>query len=243
MIQLFTLPPAALAEGEATQSLSGGQMALFVLGVLLSIAVGYFLGSVNTAILYSRIRCKEDIRDYGSGNAGMTNMLRTYGKAAAAVTLAGDMLKAVIAVLIARVIGAYIIPGHEFVEFASYTAAFFSVAGHCFPVYHKFRGGKGVATAAGAMLILSPLTFLICAVIFALLVLATRYVSLGSVVTALMYPLILYRIVGRPGIYLFFALAIGLLVVFRHKENIKRLRDGKEKKISIGKKKDDSDGK
>ncbi|MBQ7171529.1 MAG: glycerol-3-phosphate 1-O-acyltransferase PlsY [Clostridia bacterium] len=241
MLRLSPLFPSALSE-TAAAGLTGLQTALLFLGVLLSAAVGYFLGSVNTGILYSKLRYRQDIRDYGSKNAGMTNMLRTYGKSAAAVTLAGDVLKAVIAVLIARVIGAYIVPGKVIVDLTSYTAAFFCVTGHCFPVYHKFRGGKGVAAAAGAMLILSPLTFLICLAVFLILVLWTKYVSLGSVIAALMYPLVLSR-VGGPGVSVLFALAIGLLVVFRHKENIKRLREGKEKKISLGKKKDGPDAK
>ncbi len=243
MFGSFPLPVSALAEEAAAPAgLSAGQTALIFLGVLLSAAVGYFLGSVNTGILYSKLRYKQDIRDYGSGNAGMTNMLRTYGKGAAAVTLAGDVLKAVIAVLIARVIGAYLVPGKEITDLASYTAAFFCVAGHCFPVYHRFQGGKGVAAAAGAMLILSPLTFLFCLTVFLILVLWTKYVSLGSVIAALMYPLILFRVAG-PGISVLFALAIALLVVFHHKDNINRLREGKEKKISLGKKKDGTDGK
>lgn len=235
------LAATAAATGEVTTPVepTGAQMALILLGVFLSIAIGYFLGSINTGILYSKLRYKKDIRDFGSGNAGMTNMLRTFGRGAAAVTLLGDMLKSVIAVLLAQVLayGLRLLSpqiGQEFSELCAYTAALFAAVGHCFPIYYKFRGGKGVATCAAAIAVLSPLAFLCCLAVFLILVFGTKYVSLASIIAAMTYPVFLNRIYG-PGISNLFAMVLAALVVWQHRENLKRLWHGKERKISIGK--------
>ena len=214
-----------------------------ILTVLISAALGYFLGSINTAILYSRLRYKQDIREFGSKNAGMTNMLRTYGKGAAVITLVGDLLKTLIAVWGAKLVAlglaqlCPIVPG-EFFDIAAYTAALFSVTGHCFPSYYGFKGGKGVAALAAAVLATAPVAFAVLIAIFVLIVLGTKYVSLGSVVCCMLYPVILNRIYG-PGISNIFAMVIAVLVIYRHRENIKRLWNGKENKISLSKKNKD----
>ena len=222
-----------------------GQMALILLGVFLSIIIGYFLGSINTAIIYSTLRYKKDIRDFGSGNAGMTNMLRTFGKGAAAITLAGDMLKSVAAVLIVQFLayGLRLLSpqiGQEFSVLCAYTAALFAAVGHCFPIYYKFRGGKGVATCAAAIAVLSPFAFLCCLAVFLVLVFGTKYVSLASIISAMTYPLFLNRIYG-PGISNIFAMLMAALIVWQHRENLKRLWRGEERKISIGKPKNGED--
>ena len=227
---------------------TAGDIAVMIIMLLFSALIGYFLGSINTAVIYSHLRYKKDIRDFGSGNAGMTNMLRTFGKKAAIITLAGDLLKTVVAVLFAQVVAfllGFLAPNlasAEYLNFSAYCAALFAVTGHCYPIYYKMRGGKGVASAAAAIATLSPVTFLICFLVFALIVWGTKYVSLASVVTVMIYPVVLNRVDG-PGISNIFAMLIAALVVFRHKENIKRLWNGNENKISFGSKKEKKDGK
>ncbi len=195
--------------------------------VILCIALPYLFGSLNFAIILSRRFYGEDIRTKGSGNAGMTNMLRTYGKGAAVLTLLGDMLKAVFASLVG-----FLLLGVT----GAYLAGLFCILGHMFPVFYRFKGGKGVVTTAVMILMLNPIIFLILFVIFAIIVIGTRYISLGSIMCALLWPLLVYRIEG-PGANVLLTLGIAALVVFMHRANIKRLYEGKESKVSLKKKK------
>ena len=171
---------------------SPGILALYVaLACLLPAVIGYLLGSINTAVLISRTFYHEDIRTKGSGNAGMTNMMRNYGRGAAAATLIGDMLKTAISV----VIGALLVA-----ESGMYVAGFFSIIGHVYPVFFGFRGGKGVASMAALVLCTEPLAFFILIFMFICIVAATKFLSLGSIMAAMMYPLIqipLFPIVKR----------------------------------------------
>ena len=214
------------------------------LSTLLLIAVGYLLGSINTSIIVSKLFFGEDVRNYGSGNAGATNVLRTYGKKSAALTLLGDVLKTVVAIIIGRFIG---LPLEELnlvwvsdttyytVSMAGYITALFTVIGHTFPIYYKFKGGKGVLCAATAIAMLSPVTFVVLFVIFLILVIGTKFVSLGSVIGVMAYPVLLHKIEGA-GARTIVACLIAALVVYNHRSNLKRLFEGTENKISIGKK-------
>ena len=206
--------------------------------VILCIAAGYFLGSINTSIIISKLFFSEDIRNYGSGNAGMTNVLRTYGKKSALLTLLGDVVKTVIAVLIGRFIGFPVIffsSRGYIVSLGGYIAALFAVIGHTFPIYYRFKGGKGVLCVATAVCMLSPATFIALFVIFAIIVLGMKYVSLGSIVAVMAYPIILDRLNGHS-VGTFIAFIIAVIVVYNHRENIKRLLEHKENRLSIGKK-------
>ena len=198
----------------------------FLLCGLFLTVVPYLLGSVNFAIIISEKRFHDDVRTHGSGNAGMTNMLRTYGKRAAALTLGGDALKAIIASLI----GSFMMG-----MTGAYIAGFFCVLGHTFPIFFKFKGGKGVLCAATAIAMLSPLTFVWLLLIFVIIVFGTKFVSLGSVIGVMAYPLLLQKMEG-VSICNILALMIAALVEYNHRENLKRLLEGKENKISIGKK-------
>lgn len=196
---------------------------------LVTILCAYFLGSLNFAIIISGKQYRQDIRDFGSKNAGMTNMMRTYGKKAAGLTLLGDALKAVLACLIG-----YTLLG----QMGAYIAGLFCIIGHMFPVYYRFKGGKGVVTAAITILMCNPFVFLILFVMFAIIVLISKYISLGSVMCMLLYPIILDRIDrffygGAP--YVWCAALMTVLVVVKHWENIKRLASGKESKFSFKK--------
>lgn len=203
---------------------------IMVSAILLTIIISYLLGSINFAIVISSRKYNQDIRAYGSKNAGMTNMVRTYGKKMGALTLVGDALKAVIACLVGYAL---------FGIHGAYIAAIGCIVGHMFPIFFGFKGGKGVATAAFAMLMTNPLVFIICIVLFVLIVLMSKYISLASVTTMLIYPYILYGIDSLafgycP--YVPYALLMSVLIMIKHKDNIKRLRNGTENKFSLKKK-------
>ncbi len=205
------------------------QFTLLITGFVLCSVIAYLLGSINFAIIISGKTYGQDIRSYGSKNAGMTNMMRVYGKRAAALTLLGDAFKAVIAGLIG-----YALLG----QMGAYVAGTACVIGHMFPVFFKFKGGKGVVTTAVTVLMCNPFVFLILFVLFVIIVAGTRYISLGSVMCMLLYPFLLsgidtWLIGGCP--YAVFALLIAALVIYKHRENIKRLREGKESKFSFKK--------
>ncbi len=158
---------------------------VFYLGAFLWILLSYILGALNFAILLSKHVYHDDIRGHGSGNAGFTNMNRVFGKRAAGLVIIGDVLKTVIAV------------GGSMLLFGSsiaMAAGLACILGHCFPCFYGFKGGKGVAATAGMVLILDPLSFVVLFSLFALIVLASKYVSLGSVMTIILYPLINRRI-------------------------------------------------
>lgn len=210
--------------------------------LLLCCLIAYLLGSLNFAIIISKCRFHDDIRKYGSGNAGMTNMLRTYGKGPALLTLLGDFLKGTIAVLLGLLLGG---------EVCAYLAGFFCILGHSFPIFSHFRGGKGVATTAGVILCLEPAVFGVCFVVFALIVLWTKYVSLASVMGMFVYPMVLSGMyfnflhpemaplaetAGSPlSMPLLISIAVMVLVVFQHRSNIKRLMQGEERKTDLSK--------
>ncbi len=209
-------------------------IAIYIGAIVLCALLGYFLGSVNFAVVISRLKFHDDIRNHGSGNAGATNMMRTYGKAAGIATLAGDIMKGIVTVMIARMLVG---------EVWAYLAGMCCVIGHAYPCYYRFKGGKGVAVTAAIALILEPVAFLVIFAVFAIVVGFTKYVSLGSVMGALMYPLILHNILesrfGHSDIRMIFVFVICFLVIWLHRENIKRLQEGRENKISFkkGKKK------
>ena len=205
-------------------------MILMVVGVLITIVSSYLLGSLNFAIIISKRFYHSDIRNYGSGNAGMTNMMRTFGKSAAGFTLLGDALKAFVSCLIGYAtmgtIGAYI-------------GGLFCIMGHMFPIFYKFKGGKGVVTAAITILMCNPFVFLILFGLFVIIVAGTKFISLGSIVCVMLFPILLNRMDvlfnGTPGMHHVIAILISALIVFMHRENIKRLYHGKENKFSFKK--------
>ena len=223
-----------------TFSLTGNGAAFVTLGAaLLCIVLPYLLGSINPAIIISGASFRDDVRNHGSGNAGTTNMLRTYGKKAAVAVFALDMLKGALAVLLGRLI--FGIDGGAL-------AGFFVAFGHMFPIYYKFRGGKGVACLATVILVISPITFLFLLGIFLVIVIGTRMVSLASVMCALLYPLIL-RAFANYGLNVAMAVLSACFVAYMHRENLKRIWNGNESKLDLNqfkikrKKKEDADKK
>ena len=205
----------------------------YVLTVLFSclcMIIPYLIGSINPAIIFSKIFFHDDIRTHGSGNAGATNTLRTYGKKMSIAVLGCDILKAAVAVGFG-----WLMMGHSF---GGAIAGFFVIFGHMFPIYYKFRGGKGVACAAAVVLMMSPLAFLFCLLTFIIIVVGTKFVSLASVIAVALYPLFVQAFVKgeRQGAIGLFSVLIAGFVVFMHRKNLSRIYHGEESKLSFKKK-------
>ena len=203
-----------------------------VLASILSAAAAYLLGSVSFAIVVSKSLYHQDVRQFGSGNAGMTNILRTYGKKAAALTLAGDFLKGVTAVLISRLIFAAM--GVTLFD-GAYVGGLFAILGHLYPVYFGFRGGKGILTSIGIIAVINPLVFLGLLIIGLPLIFLTKIVSVGSLAGAVCYPFLTLLVDfwqgGVSWLDFSFSLVIALLVIWMHRSNIKRLLNGTENRF------------
>ena len=192
--------------------------------VIAFILFAYLLGSIPVGVILARLRGR-DPRTAGSGNIGATNVMRTAGKALGIATLVGDILKGVVPVALALHWG--------FPEQFTAAAGFAAFAGHLFPIYLKFKGGKGVATALGVFLTLAPTAILIAAVFFAAILLKWRYVSLGSLVGMGLIPFILLAL-RAPTAYVLLSIPVALLVFWKHRENIRRLMAGKESRLGGG---------
>ncbi len=217
--------------------------AFYIGFVLIAVVGAYLLGSLNSAIIVSKLLYGEDIRTFGSGNAGLTNMLRTYGKKGAALTLAGDMLKTALAIFIAGLLlGFNYTAGISYNDGYCYMAALFAVLGHIYPVFYQFKGGKGVLVTATAALILTPFAFAVLIILFVVIVWISKYVSLGSVTVALLYPVVVttyikFNFDAIPGILSLSTILIAVLIVWCHRANLQRISDRTERKISIGSRK------
>lgn len=190
---------------------------------IISIIIGYVLGSLSGAIILSKIKKTADPRTTGSGNAGATNVLRSSGLSQAAIVMLIDIAKGLLAVIIARLF--------DVTAATLSLVALAAVIGHIFPVYFKFKGGKGVATMMGCLLGLSPLVGILSIIIWAATVYVSKYASLASIVTALAAVLLTF-IFGNSA-YSFSLLLIAILVIWKHKDNIARLRNGTEDKTSL----------
>lgn len=203
--------------------------------------IAYLIGSINFSIILSKKMAGFDIREKGSGNAGTTNMLRSVGKKAALITLICDILKGVVSILIAVLAGKIIknLDNALLVQLAG----IFVIIGHTFPVFFKFKGGKGIATALGVLLMINWQIGLIC-LIFALVLMAlTKMVSVGSIAAAILFP-ILVAFIDQNYIvptsnsnwsYLVFSIIVALLVIFNHRANVQRILNGTENRLSFKK--------
>lgn len=210
---------------------NGNSFGIVVFGWVLTAVIAYLLGSLNSGIIVSKVKYCQDIRNFGSGNAGLTNMHRVYGKDGALLTLAGDIGKQIVSVVVGSVL-----LGIE----GAYLAGAFCMIGHIFPVYYRFKGGKGVLTAATMILLIDPVIFAVLFVIFALVLFFTRYVSLSSIIAAITYPAAVTVAYGTGALFaLLFALFVGAMVIFMHRTNLYRLFNGTESKFSFHKKKKD----
>ena len=197
-----------------------------MLRYILIIIIAYLLGNISTSYLVAKRLTGVDIRTQGSGNAGSTNVLRTLGKKAGAITFLGDLFKGITAVLISQLIAKF--TGLDVIT-AGYIAVVGVVCGHNWPAFLGFRGGKGVATSLGAMIAVNPIIALSCFGVFLVIVAVTKYVSLASVVGISMSPIIMMFLQNKKGILV--TLFLSVSVIYTHRENIKRLLKGTERKI------------
>jgi glycerol-3-phosphate acyltransferase PlsY len=189
----------------------------------LFVLLAYLIGSISFSIILVRVFAKKDIRKEGSGNAGATNVLRSHGAAAGISVALLDLAKGSAAVLLMKSVTA----DPKFLA-ASAVAV---IAGHIFPIFFRFRGGKGVATAVGAFAVLAPTATAIALAVFLALAAVTRYVSVGSLAAAALLPLLSHYVSRSPDEIVLAEVLAALLVFFRHIENLKRLASGTERKL------------
>ena len=196
--------------------------------------IAYLIGSINFSVILSKKMAGFDVREKGSGNAGTTNMLRSVGKKAAAITLVCDILKGVVAILLAMLMNK-IFPnsnGALLVQIAGVAV----ILGHTFPIFFKFKGGKGVATSLGVLIMSNWQIGLICLVFALILIILTQMVSVGSIAAAILYPVLTIFIPQNyilPGNYIIYSVVLAVIIVFNHRENVKRLLSGTENRISF----------
>lgn len=213
-------------------------MAIYIIMAI----IAYLIGSVNFSIIISKKMAGFDVREKGSGNAGTTNMLRSVGKGAAALTLICDILKGVISIIIAIILGNIIKDINR--EVLLQVAGVAVVIGHTFPIFFGFKGGKGIATSLGILLMSNWQIGLICLVFALALMALTRMVSLGSCAAAVLFPVLTlfindnYNVLteGKSGnVYFIYSLILAVIVLYNHRSNIKRILEGKENKLSFKK--------
>lgn len=185
--------------------------------------IAYLLGNLSFAFILGKLIMKKDVRDYGSGNSGATNAIRAFGAKIGVLAFIGDVLKGIIAVIIGRALGG---------EIGGYVAGALVIIGHNWPILLHFKGGKGVATTVGVVLVISPLIALICFIIGFVIAFFTRMVSLGSIIGMALAPLVALIFI-RPFNFklLLFCIFVASMSIYRHRENIKRLLKGTENKL------------
>lgn len=215
-----------------------------LLAILLAVLLGYFLGSLNFAIIVVKLMKGKDIRTMGSKNAGLTNTLRCCGKSCALLTLIGDLGKGVLAVWLSRLIAlkleAGIQPDND-VLYIGFIAGFFAIIGHIYPIYYNFKGGKGVLVGVSAFLIIEPRVFLALIIIFVVMLALSKYVSLASIIATAYCPLAIFLmslIVDnntfiRSIIYTLMSIPMAIVIIYMHRSNIERLKNGTESKFTF----------
>ncbi len=225
---------------------------MLILAIAVTAVLSYLLGSCNSAIIVVRLLKHEDIREHGSKNAGLTNTLRCFGKVPALLTLIGDLAKGVVAAFISIKLCELIL-GTDFGSVylvddrtIGYISGLFSILGHIFPLYYGFKGGKGVLVSCSILLVIDPITFCIVIPFFAIVVAISKYVSLGSILAAAVYPIITFCVhtfiydvgMSRALIHTALVVCTSALLIYMHRSNIQRLRNGTENKFGSKKKSD-----
>lgn len=198
--------------------------------------IAYCLGSISFSVIISKKMAGFDVRKKGSKNAGSTNVLRTVGKKAALITLICDILKGVVAILIAVLLGNIFNVNDKVLLIQ--IAGILVILGHTFPIFFGFKGGKGVATAIGVLLVINWQIALICIVFALVLIILTKTVSMGSIAAAILFPVLTLFITNHyivTGNYIIFAIIIALIIVYNHRSNISRILKGEENKLKARK--------
>ncbi len=214
-----------------------------VIVIILCAVASYLIGSCNSAIIVIKLLKKEDIRNFGSKNAGLTNVLRCFGKGPALATLLSDLLKGSLTILLIK----FLVTKSGFdgdIDAIGYISGFMVMLGHIFPVYYGFKGGKGVLLTASVLLAIDIQTFAIVIPIFIIMLIITKYVSLSSITAAVAYPIVTFFMqyfaehlpVGTVVLHTALVSLSTVLIVYMHRTNIARLKEGTENKFSFSKK-------
>jgi glycerol-3-phosphate acyltransferase PlsY len=203
---------------------------LLTLPNILGLLVSYLIGSIPSAVWVGRTFYNTDVREYGSGNAGATNTFRVLGKKPGIVVLVMDVLKGFLAVKVAYIMGDYDSHSPEFIDF-EIALAICGLLGHIFPVYVGFRGGKGVATMLGILIGIHPEAAFFCAISFIITLLISGYVSLGSMVSAITFPVVIMVFYSTNSSINIFSLAVSILVLVTHQRNIERIFRNEESRV------------
>lgn len=215
-----------------------------IFALLIAAALGYFLGSLNFSIIVVKLLKGRDIRTVGSRNAGLTNTYRCFGPQCAALTLVGDLLKGVVAVLLSQLFASLMkvgfAPDNE-VKYIGFIAGFFAILGHVFPIYYGFKGGKGVLVGVASFLPIEPRVFLTLLIIFIVVFVISRYVSVSSIMGAAAAPFAIFFMslivdgagFGRSLLYMLLCIPMAGMVVYMHRSNIERYMEGTESKFTF----------
>ena len=209
-------------------------------GVISAVIIAYLLGSINFAVIFANIFLKKDVRELGSGNAGTTNVMRTAGFLPGALTFICDVIKGFVACFIGKMLFIHAFPDTIPWIYVAYMCGVACMLGHVFPIFFRFKGGKGVATSVGIFAVCCPIAIIIGLTVFALGVFITRIVSLSSLiatVTVISLSLVFYDSEANIIIPALLSITMGVTVFLKHKDNIKRLVKGEEKKITVRRKK------
>ena len=209
-------------------------------GVIAAVIIAYLLGSINFAVIFANIFLKKDVRELGSGNAGTTNVMRTAGFLPGALTFVCDALKGFAACFIGKMLFIHAYPDTIPWIYVAYMCGVACMLGHIFPIFFGFKGGKGVATSVGIFAVCCPIAIVIGLTVFALMVLLTKIVSLSSLiatVTVISLSLVFYNSDANIALPAVLSISMGAIVFLKHKDNIKRLIKGEEKKITVRRKK------
>ena len=209
-------------------------------GVIAAVIIAYLLGSINFAVIFANIFLKKDVRELGSGNAGTTNVMRTAGFLPGALTFICDALKGFAACFIGKMLFIHAFPDTIPWIYVAYMCGVACMLGHVLPIFFRFKGGKGVATSVGIFAVCCPIAIVIGLTVFALMTLITRIVSLSSLVatvTVISLSIVFYNSESNIVLPALLSITMGLIVFLKHKDNIKRLAKGEEKKITVRRKK------
>lgn len=191
---------------------------------IIIVLICYLIGNISFSFLLTKLKLKKDIREFGSGNAGTTNVLRVLGKKYAVMVLIGDVLKGVVAVLIGKFFGSS--------QIVTILCGLAVVIGHNWPALMNFRGGKGIATSIGVFLMYDPIVALICIAIGIIIIAVSKYVSLGSISGMAIFPLVTL-LFSRGTENFIFAFIIAVIAIYKHRANIGRLIKGTENKFKL----------
>lgn len=215
-----------------------------IIALLLAAAFGYFLGSLNFSIIVVKLLKGRDVRTVGSRNAGLTNTYRCFGPQCAGLTLAGDLLKGVVAVLLSQLFANLLKVGmapDNSVKYIGFIAGFFAILGHVFPLYYGFKGGKGVLVGVASFLPIDPRVFFALLIVFIVILAISKYVSVSSICGAALSPVAFFFMslivdkvgFGRSLLYLLLCIPMAAIVVYMHRPNIERYMNGTESKFTF----------